>query len=104
MKSNTEKIVAITVGMIIGIGGMSVTVAWFKEDSHRGVYEIGFKEDGTVNRFTIYKGRLHLMVALPVTGKSGTIIDTRKEVEDAKDKSRIIPGTPNPKDNKPARR
>ena len=104
MTDNQEKILAISVGLVLGIGGTHLTIAYFnKVESHNGVYEIGFKENNTVNRFTIYKNRLHLMVALPVTGESGQIADIAKETKDAKDKPGTISRTPNPKDNKPTR-
>ena len=99
-----EKILAISIGMIIGMGGTGLTVAWFKKDSHNGVYEIGFGETNTVNRFTIYKNRLHLMVALPVTGESGKIADVVKETKDAKNKSGIIPKITNRKDDSKTRK
>ncbi len=99
MTNRENLILALIVG---GLIGAILTVA-IRRTKH-GVYEIGFKDKGTVNRFTIYKDRLHLMVALPVTSESSGIIDTRKEVEDAKDKPRTLQGAIDSKDHQRLRR
>ena len=100
-----EYIAIVAISVVSMLIGSAITIAIFETNSshHNGVYEIGFKDQGTVNRFTIYKNRLHLMVALPVTGESGQIADIAKETKDAKDKPGTISRTPNPKDNKPTR-
>ena len=103
MTHNQEKVLAIGVGILLGIGGASLMYLG-KVDSHNGVYEIGFGETNTVNRFTIYKNRLHLMVALPGTGESGKIADVVKETKDAKNKSGIIPKITNRKDDSKTRK
>ena len=100
MIDRANKMIYFTTGLIIGMLAVGMFAYVLSLNSHNGVYEIGFKEQGTVNRFTIYKNRLHLMVALPVTGESSGIIDTRKETTNAKNKSTTLSGTINPKDHK----
>lgn len=92
-------IISLLCGVLLGAGGSAVYVKYFNP-SHNGVIEIAFKESNTVNRFTIYKNRLHLMVGLPVVGTSGDI----KELLNAKNKSGTIPGAIDPKDHQRLRR
>jgi len=100
-----ERIIAAII--IVILFGTIIIIRNFKtagSSYHNGVYEIGFGETNTVNRFTIYKNRLHLMVALPVTGESGKIADVVKETKDAKNKSGIIPKITNRKDDSKTRK
>ncbi len=87
-------IISLLCGIFLGAGGSAVYVKYFNP-SHNGVIEIAFKESNTVNRFTIYKDRLHLMVGLPVVGASGDI----KELLNAENKSANLPRATHSKDN-----